>query len=99
MGSAYAQLADIMISAEANLYRESSAQPGGWRGFKAFRVDRKVQESQFMTSFYLTPKDGMPLPTFQPGQYLSIKVHPVGFEYDQIRQYSLSCASNGHHSD
>jgi nitric oxide dioxygenase len=50
-----------------------------------------------MTSFYLVPEDRQALPPFLPGQYLSIKVHPEGYPFDQIRQYSLSSASNGHY--
>jgi nitric oxide dioxygenase len=35
------------------------------------------------------------LPPSQAGQYLSLKVNPDGYPYEQIRQYSLSAASNG----
>ena len=94
-GAAYSQLADIMIQGEAALYNGGAMQPGGWREFKPFRIERKVPESDFMTSFYLVPADGAPLPPFQAGQYLSVKVHPPGFPYDQIRQYSISCNSSG----
>ena len=45
-------------------------------------------------AFYLSTLDGSPLPAFQPGQYLSVKVHPAGYADDQIRQYSLSCDPN-----
>ena len=96
-GAAYGQLADIMIGQEQALVDASASETGGWRGFKPFRVDRKVPESEVMTSFYLVPEDGQPLPPFLPGQYLSIKVHPEGYPFDQIRQYSVSSASNGRH--
>lgn len=95
--AAYGQLADIMIGRERILYDEGARQPGGWRGFKPFRVERKERESEVMTSFYLVPADGAPLATFKPGQYVSVKVHPPGFAYEQIRQYSVSCAPNGEH--
>lgn len=95
--AAYGQLADIMIQGEAKLYDTGTAQPGGWREFKPFRIERKVPESDFMSSFYLVPVDGSPLPPFEAGQYLSVKIHPPGFAYDQIRQYSISCDSNGRH--
>ena len=91
-GAAYGQLAGIMTGAEQALYEQGANQHGGWRGFKPFRVVRKVVESEVITSFYLEPIDGTPLPAFQPGQYISVKLRPDGFEYDQIRQYSLSCA-------
>ncbi len=96
-GAAYTHLAGLMIGAETTLYKENASLKSEWPGFKPFRVERKVPESEFLTSFYLTPKNGSRLPPFQPGQYLSLKVHPTGFAYDQIRQYSISCESNGHH--
>ncbi|CAN5697151.1 NO-inducible flavohemoprotein [soil metagenome] len=94
-GAAYGQLADIMIGQERALVHASASQTGGWEGFKPFRVDRKVSENEVMNSFYLVPEDGQPLPPFLPGQYLSVKVHPEGYPFDQIRQYSLSSATNG----
>ena len=94
-GAAYGQLADLMIGQEAELYKKASTQPHGWSGFKSFRVERKVTESTVMSSFYLVPADGSPLPPFVPGQYLSVKLKPAGFPYEQIRQYSLSTAPNG----
>jgi nitric oxide dioxygenase len=96
-GAAYGQLADIMIGRERAIGEEGAAKPGGWSGFKPFRVERKVRESEVTTSFYLVPADGAPLPAFEPGQYLSVRVHPPGFPYAQIRQYSVSCAPNAHY--
>lgn len=95
--AAYGQLASIMSGHEEEHYVASAARINGWPGFKSFRVERKVPESEVMTSFYLAPADGSPLPPFQAGQFLSIKVHLDGFPYDQIRQYSISCDSNGRH--
>jgi nitric oxide dioxygenase len=89
-------LANIMIGREASLRKVACEQPGGWGGFKPFRVARKVPESTVMTSFVLEPEDGMPLPQFSPGQYVSVKVRPPGLGFDQIRQYSLSATANGH---
>ena len=94
-GAAYGQLAGIMIEQEKEIAARAAAQSGGWHGFKPFRVERKVRESDFMTSFYLVPVDGHSLPAFLPGQYLSIKVQPKGYPFEQIRQYSLSSISNG----
>ena len=96
-GAAYGQLADIMSGRESAIYDEGAARPGGWRGFKPLRVERRVAESEVTTSFYLVPADGAPLPAFEPGQYVSVRIHPPGFPYAQIRQYSVSCAPNGRH--
>jgi nitric oxide dioxygenase len=94
-GAAYGQLADIMIGREATLRKEVVEQPGGWAGFKPFRVAGKIAESEVLTSFVLEPQDGGPLPQFRPGQYVSVKVRPPGYAFSQIREYSLSAAPGG----
>lgn len=95
--AAYGQLAGIMIGRERALYDEGAARNGGWRGFKPFRVARRVQESALTVSFHLVPADGTPPPDFKPGQYVSVKVRPPDFQYKQIRQYSLSDLPDGQH--
>ena len=94
-GVAYGQLADIMIARERVLKNEAAEQPGGWAAFKPFRVAGKTVESTVITSFLLEPEDGTPVPDFRPGQYVSVKVHPPGVAFNQVRQYSLSAAPNG----
>jgi nitric oxide dioxygenase len=93
--AAYQQLADVMIGREKDLYDEGANQPGGWPGYKPFVVARKQRESETITSFYLSPEDGAPLPEFKPGQFLAVKMRVPGSRFEQIRQYSLSEASSG----
>src|SRR5690606_30211121 len=38
---AYEFLAEILIGRELQIYNEHASQPGGWQGFKTFRVTRK----------------------------------------------------------
>jgi nitric oxide dioxygenase len=71
---AYLALADILIAREAEIYEAQRAAPGGWSGRRRFVVDRKTPESDEITSFYLRPEDGGPLPAFRPGQYLTVHV-------------------------
>jgi nitric oxide dioxygenase len=88
-GEAYGLLADICIQREAEIYRDQAAVPGGWNGYRQFVVERKQPESEIITSFYLRPADGSPLPTFKPGQYLTLKIdHPT--TPTSPRNYSLS---------
>lgn len=87
---AYGVIADVFISVEAEMYDEAANQAGGWEDFKYFVIDKKVTESDVITSFYLKPADGKQLPAFQAGQYISIKLEIEGQEYTHIRQYSLS---------
>ncbi|RIX51255.1 NO-inducible flavohemoprotein [Paenibacillus nanensis] len=90
---AYGIIADAFIGVEAEMYNQAEHQPGGWEDFRAFRVDRKVQESAVISSFYLVPEDGGAIADFLPGQYVSVKVEVPGDKYTHIRQYSLSDAS------
>lgn len=89
---AYGIIADAFIGIEQEMYEETHAKTGGWEGFRDFRVERKEKESDVITSFYLVPADGKPFASFEPGQYVSIKVNQEGAEHTQIRQYSLSDA-------
>ena len=91
---AYQALADVLIAAEAELYRAAQAAPGGWNGWRDFIVDRKEPESELITSFYLRPADGGKLPPFVPGQFVSVVVYVPQLGLEQIRQYSLSEAPN-----
>jgi nitric oxide dioxygenase len=87
---AYGMIADAFIGVEAELYQQAEGQAGGWKDFREFRVVRKEPESQVITSFYLVPQDGGPLASFEPGQYVSVKVTIPGEANTHIRQYSLS---------
>lgn len=89
---AYGVIADAFIGVEAEFYKQAEQQQGGWEGFRAFKVDRKVKESDVITSFYLVPQDGNAIAGFEPGQYISVKVDIPGEKNTHIRQYSLSDA-------
>lgn len=91
---AYQALAEVLIAAEAELYRASASAPGGWNGWREFVVERKEVESELITSFYLRPADGGRLPPFVPGQFVSVVVYVPELGHEQIRQYSLSEAPN-----
>ena len=58
VGEAYGVLADVCIGRESEIYDHLGTQPGGWNGTREFVVDRKVPESDIVTSFYLKPADG-----------------------------------------
>jgi nitric oxide dioxygenase len=88
-GEAYGQLAQIFIDREAEIYSEQSALAGGWNGYRRFIVDRKIPESEIITSFYLRPEDGGPLPAFRPGQYITVRIDPAKLSTPP-RNYSLS---------
>jgi nitric oxide dioxygenase len=86
---AYGVLAEVCINREAQIYREQQSKQGGWNGYRRFVVDRKVPESDIVTSFYLKPADGGPLPDYLPGQYITVRIdHPA--TPTSPRNYSLS---------
>ncbi|MDP4171990.1 MAG: NO-inducible flavohemoprotein [Bacillota bacterium] len=87
---AYGVIADAFIGIEAEMYDEAANQRGGWDGFRHFTIDRKVVESEVITSFYLKPEDQKEIADFMPGQYISVKVNIPGDANTHIRQYSLS---------
>ncbi len=88
-GEAYDFLAGILMGREKQIYHEHASTPHGWEGFKPFRVLRKDVESEVITSFYLAPADGSPVPAFKPGQYITVRV-PTPCGHPAMRNYSLS---------
>jgi nitric oxide dioxygenase len=92
---AYGNLADVLMGMESDLYERSTAQLGGWTGWRAFVVREKRPESNVITSFILEPADGGPVENFEPGQYISLSIDVPALGLQQIRQYSLSDMPNG----
>ncbi|WP_420426560.1 pyridoxamine 5'-phosphate oxidase family protein [Algiphilus sp.] len=57
--------------------------------WRPYRVVRTVDESDVIRSFYLEPTDAYGLPSYQAGQYLTIRVQPNA-DQPIIRTYTLS---------
>ncbi len=70
--------------------KTANAGQNEWKDWRPFVVRRKVKESEEITSFYLEPQDGGPLPGFKPGQFLTIQLDIPGQPRPVIRTYSLS---------
>ncbi|RFD18840.1 NO-inducible flavohemoprotein [Komagataeibacter melaceti] len=93
-GKAYWFLADVLIGREKEIYQSHEVAPGGWVGWRPFRVGRRVRESETVTSFELVPTDGKPVMRHVPGQYLSFRLDVPGHG-SQRRNYSISSAPDG----
>ncbi len=93
---AYGALAAIFVNTEEAIYQANEAKLGGWRGDREFVISEIKEEGEGVKSFYLNAKDGEPIATFEPGQYVGVKVLPDNSEFTAIRQYSLSNAPNNH---
>jgi len=84
-----------IVATAGDKAKRGKAPARAWKGFRTFVVDRKVPESETITSFYLVPEDGEPLPVYMPGQFLTFKLTIPGQTRPVIRTYSLS-DSPGH---
>ncbi len=73
--------------------KAQEAPESAWNGYRKFTVSKKVEECEDTYSFYLTPHNGSPLPTFKPGQYLTFELHPPNADKPLVRCYSLSDGS------
>jgi ferredoxin-NADP reductase/MOSC domain-containing protein YiiM len=69
----------------------ASLPPPAWRGFRPFRVSRKVRESSNVISLVLDPTDGEPIVAALPGQFVVLRLGPASAP-SLMRSYSLSGA-------
>jgi ferredoxin-NADP reductase/MOSC domain-containing protein YiiM len=65
-------------------------QAPAWSGFRQMRVASIHKESDSVTSFILEPIDGQPLPVFQAGQFVVLRLHLDPDKPPVLRSYSLS---------
>ncbi len=91
---AWMALRDIFVGVEQAKYRDSALAPGGWYGWRRFKVVDAVAESSVIRSLYLEPVDGGPILSFRSGQYLTLNLSVPGHG-PLLRHYSLSDAPNG----
>ena len=68
------------------------APTAAWPGFRPMRVVAITPESRDVASFRLMPEDAATPPAgeAQPGQYLTLRLHPAGPDAAVLRSYSLS---------
>ncbi|MET3457288.1 MULTISPECIES: 2Fe-2S iron-sulfur cluster-binding protein [Pseudomonas] len=60
--------------------------------WRSLRVERVVDESHNIRSFYLQASDGLGLPRFEAGQHLPVRIQLEGQKAPSIRTYSVSSA-------
>jgi len=65
-------------------------QAPAWPGFRQMRVANIHKESDSVTSFILSPIDGQPLPVFQAGQFVVLRLLVDPGKPPVLRSYSLS---------
>lgn len=79
------QLLQAQLEAASLLKSQRETAKLSWNGFRDFQVHGTVNEAKNITSLYLYPHDGKPLPCFQPGQSLTLRVFLPG-EDDPIER-------------
>lgn len=67
-----------------------------WTSWRPFLIEKKTPESGIITSFYLRPEDGGPVPRHKPGQHLTFLFDVPG-KGEIKRNYTISCDANGEH--
>ncbi len=76
------------VAGNAGLANEEQAP--AWPGFRQMRVAQIRKESASVFSFVLAPIDGQPLPLFQAGQFVVLRLHLDRNKPPVLRSYSLS---------
>ena len=72
-------------------------QPPAWAGFRQMRVAQIRKESDSVTSFFLKPADGQPIPAFPAGQFVVVRLLIDPGKPAILRSYSLSDLPAGDH--
>jgi ferredoxin-NADP reductase/MOSC domain-containing protein YiiM len=65
-------------------------QAPAWPGFRQMRVAKITRESSSVTSLVLSPIDAQPLPPFQAGQFVVLRLRLAPDKQAVLRSYSLS---------
>src|ERR1700733_11524688 len=77
-------------SVEGNPGLANEEQAPAWPGFRQMRVANINKESNSVTSFVLAPIDEQPLPVFQAGQFVVLRLLVDAGKPPVLRSYSLS---------
>jgi ferredoxin-NADP reductase/MOSC domain-containing protein YiiM len=75
---------------EGNPGLANEEQAPAWPGFRQIRVAGIRKESDSVTSFILASIDAQPLPLFQAGQFVVLRLHLDPDKTPVLRSYSLS---------
>jgi MOSC domain-containing protein YiiM len=75
---------------EGNPGLANEEQAPAWPGFRQMRVANIRKESDSVTSFILGPIDGRPLPVYQAGQFVVLRLLVEQGKSPVLRSYSLS---------
>lgn len=84
-------IARKFIERELEIYEQAALRDYGWFGFKKFTVVEKTRDTDQVYSYVLEPQDHKRLPSFQAGQYITLRFDNIpGCKNTQLRHYSVS---------
>ncbi len=72
-----------------NVGLNAASPPPAWPGFRSLEVAGIAHESDSVISVRFQRPDGEPLPAAQPGQYLTLRIHPTKRASPLLRSYSM----------
>ncbi|OXI95544.1 pyridoxamine 5'-phosphate oxidase [Burkholderia sp. AU33803] len=84
----------LSASASASALPTASASAPAWR---PLRIAKIVDEARAIRSFHFEPVDGGPLPAYEAGQHLTLRIPLPASDAPAIRSYTLSDAPGGAH--
>lgn len=99
-GALYGNIAQVFISREAEIAKESKETNHSWEGRRAFKLEKKTVVSDTAMRLQFRPVDGLPTPSFRAGQFTTIwlnvegAVGPYGEYTQQPRHYTLALETN-----
>lgn len=77
--------------ADANKSRfQTGKEDMNWKGYRSFHVSKIERESSNVVSVYLRASDQKPIPSFHPGQHITLQLNLPGHAKPTIRCFSLS---------
>jgi ferredoxin-NADP reductase/MOSC domain-containing protein YiiM len=85
------------ITVQGNPGLANEEQAPAWPGFKQMKIAHIRKESDRVSSFVLVPIDGQPLPVFQAGQFVVLRLHVDPKTPPVLRSYSLSDVPGADH--
>ena len=90
--ASFQEMLEASGQASGNAGLADASPPPAWPGFRPFAVTAIDQESETVISLHLADPGGGTVPAAQPGQFLTLRLHPDPAGPPLLRSYSLSGA-------
>ena len=88
--ASFQEMLDQAGEAAGNAGLTEASPPPAWPGFRPLAVTRISRESETVVSVHLADPGGGSVPAALPGQFLTLRLHPLPRGRPLLRSYSLS---------